>query len=95
MSFRWNFIQPDHEETIPRLQEELGIPRSVARLLAIRRIHTYDDARTFFRPSLTQLHDPFLMKGMDVGSDRLASAIRSNEKVVVYGDYDVDGTTAT
>ena len=95
MSFRWNFIHPDHEETVPRLQEELGIPRSVARLLAIRRIHTFDDARTFFRPSLTELHDPFLMKGMDAGSDRLASAIRSNEKVVVYGDYDVDGTTAT
>jgi len=95
MSFRWTFFQPDHEETIPRLQEDLGIPRSVAQLLAIRGIQTFDDARTFFRPSLNQLHDPFLMKGMDAGSDRLASAIRSNEKVVVYGDYDVDGTTAT
>jgi len=95
MSFRWTFIHPDHEETIPRLQDELGIPRSVAQLLAIRGIQTFDDAKTFFRPSLNQLHDPFLMKGMDAGSDRLASAIRSNEKVVVYGDYDVDGTTAT
>lgn len=95
MSFRWNFIQPEREETVPRLQEELGIPRSVAQLLAIRKIHTFEDARTFFRPSLSQLHDPFLMKGMDAGSDRLASAVRSGEKVVVYGDYDVDGTTAT
>ncbi len=95
MSFRWNFIQPEHEETVPRLQQELGIPKSVAQLLAIRRIETYEDAKKFFRPSLSQLHDPFLMKGMDAGSDRLASAIRSGEKVVVYGDYDVDGTTAT
>lgn len=95
MAFRWNFIQPEHEETVPRLQEELGIPRSIAQLLAIRKINTYDDAKTFFRPTLNQLHDPFLMKGMDAGSDRLASAIRTGEKVVVYGDYDVDGTTAT
>ena len=95
MSFRWKFIQPEHEEAVPRLQEELGVPRSIAQLLAIRKINTFEDARQFFRPSLNQLHDPFLMKGMETGSDRLASAIRSGEKVVVYGDYDVDGTTAT
>lgn len=95
MSFRWNYIQPDHEETISRLQEDLGIPRPVALLLAIRGIETFDDARLFFRPDLTQLHDPFLMKGVEEGSNRLASAVRSGEKVVVYGDYDVDGTTAT
>ncbi len=95
MSFRWNFIQPAHEETVPRLQEELGIPWSVAQLLAIRGITTFEDARTFFRPSLNHLHDPFLMKGMETGSERLASSIRNGEHVVVYGDYDVDGTTAT
>ncbi len=95
MSFRWNFIQPEHEEAVPRLQEELGIPRSIAHLLAIRKITTFEDAKKFFRPSLNQLHDPFLMKGMEAGSDRLASAVRSGETVVVYGDYDVDGTTAT
>ncbi|MDG5768237.1 single-stranded-DNA-specific exonuclease RecJ [Balneolales bacterium ANBcel1] len=95
MSFRWNYIQPEHEEAISRLREELGIPQPIARLLTIRGISTFDDARLFFRPSLSQLHDPFLMKDVDSGSDRLATAIRSNEKVVVYGDYDVDGTTAT
>ena len=95
MSFRWNIIQPEHEEAISRLQAELGVPGSIARLLAIRGIESFDNARDFFRPSLNQLHDPFLMKGMQEGSDRLASAIRSDEKVVVYGDYDVDGTTAT
>ncbi len=95
MSFRWNYIQPEHEKAISRLQENLGVPQSIARLLVIRGITNYDDARLFFRPSLTQLHDPFLMKDVDTGSDRLATAIRSDEKVVVYGDYDVDGTTAT
>lgn len=95
MSFRWNLIQPEHEEAVPRLQEELGIPRSIAQLLAIRRITTFEDARSFFRPSLNQLHDPFLMKGMEAGSERLATSIRNGERVVVYGDYDVDGTTAT
>ncbi|MEX0681629.1 MAG: single-stranded-DNA-specific exonuclease RecJ [Balneolales bacterium] len=95
MSFRWNYVQPDHEEAVSRLQQELGVPASIARLLVIRGIQTFDDARLFFRPSLEQLHDPFLMKGVDTGSNRLAEAIRTNEKVVIYGDYDVDGTTAT
>lgn len=95
MSFRWNFIQPEHEEAVSRLQQDLGVPGSIARLLAIRGINSYDDARLFFRPSINHLHDPFLMKGVEAGSNRLASAIRSDEKVVVYGDYDVDGTTAT
>ena len=95
MSFRWNYIHPEHEEAVSLLQEELGIPRSIASLLALRGITNFEDARLFFRPSLNQLHDPFLMKDVDVGSDRLAAAVRSDEKVVVYGDYDVDGTTAT
>ncbi len=95
MSFRWNYIQPEHEEAIPRLQKELGVPESIARLLSIRGIKTFEDARQFFRPDLESLHDPFLMKGMETGAERLAAAIRNSEKVVVYGDYDVDGTTAT
>ncbi|MBP3191706.1 single-stranded-DNA-specific exonuclease RecJ [Natronogracilivirga saccharolytica] len=95
MSFRWNYIQPEHEEAISRLQKELGVPESIARLLSIRGIKTFEDARQFFRPDLESLHDPFLMKGMETGAERLAAAIRNSEKVVVYGDYDVDGTTAT
>ncbi|MDI6400976.1 single-stranded-DNA-specific exonuclease RecJ [Balneolaceae bacterium ANBcel3] len=95
MSFRWNYIQPERGEAVSKIQQELGIPESIARLLVIRGIETFDDAKNFFRPTIDQLYDPFLMKGMEAGADRLASAIRSNEKVVVYGDYDVDGTTAT
>jgi single-stranded-DNA-specific exonuclease len=59
-----------------------------------RRISNFEEARSFFRPELSQLHDPFLMKDMDVAVDRITEAVRSGEKVMIYGDYDVDGTTA-
>lgn len=95
MSFRWVYAQPDQEKSAPDLESKLGIPEKIARLLAIRGIKTYDDAKYFFRPKIDNLHDPFLMKDMDVGAERLALAIRKGEKVLVYGDYDVDGTTAT
>jgi single-stranded-DNA-specific exonuclease len=95
MSFRWVYAQPDQEESALDLGSKLGIPDKIARLLAIRGIKTYDDAEYFFRPKIGNLHDPFLMKDMDVGAERLALAIRKSEKVLVYGDYDVDGTTAT
>jgi single-stranded-DNA-specific exonuclease len=87
--------QPEEEEIVPKLGDMLGIPEKIARLLAIRGIKTYDDAEYFFRPKIENLHDPFLMKDMDIGAERLALAIRTSEKVLVYGDYDVDGTTAT
>ena len=95
MSFRWVYAQPEQEEYISKLGETLGIPAKIARLLAIRGIKTYDEARYFFRPEIENVHDPFLMKDMDAGAERLALAIRKSEKVLVYGDYDVDGTTAT
>ncbi len=95
MSFRWVFAQPEEEKHISKLQDMLGIPEKIAYLLAIRGIKTFDDAEYFFRPKLENLHDPFLMKDMDAGAERLALAIRNREKVLVYGDYDVDGTTAT
>ena len=95
MSFRWNHIHTEHEEAVSVLRSELGVPESIARLLVLRGIKTFENAREFFRPSLTRLYDPFLMKGMHEGADRLAHAIRTGEKVLVYGDYDVDGTTAT
>lgn len=77
------------------MQSQLGISSTIARLLSIRGITTYSAAKSFFRPSLEELYDPFLMKDMDRGAQRLADAIRASETVVVYGDYDVDGTTAT
>src|SRR6056297_1635080 len=95
MSFRWVFSEPEREEAASILQEELGIPQKIAYLLSLRGIDTYDKAKSFFRPDLELIHDPFLMKDMDKGTDRLAKAIRDREKIIVYGDYDVDGTTAT
>lgn len=95
MSFRWVYAQPEQKERVSALQQALGVPEIIARLLAIRGIESYDDAKTFFRPTIDLLFDPFLMKDMDLGAERLALAIRKSEKVLVYGDYDVDGTTAT
>lgn len=95
MSFRWVYDEPEREGSVSELREKLGVPETIARLLALRGIHTYEDAKTFFRPDLGMMHDPFLMKDMDRATERLAKAIRSGEKILVYGDYDVDGTTAT
>jgi len=95
MSFRWVYTEPEREEAASILQEELGIPKKIAHLLVLRGIDTYDKAKSFFRPDLELIHDPFLMKDMDKATERLARAIRGGEKIIVYGDYDVDGTTAT
>ena len=81
-------------ETVARLSSELGIDPVLARLLVQRGIGTFQEARAFFRPSLDNLHDPFLMKDMDKAVERVEMAVRSGEKILVYGDYDVDGTTA-
>ena len=81
-------------ETVARLSSELGIDPVLARLLVQRGIGTFQEARAFFRPSLDNLHDPFLMKDMDKAVERVEAAVRSGEKILVYGDYDVDGTTA-
>ncbi|HOZ87715.1 MAG TPA: single-stranded-DNA-specific exonuclease RecJ [Bacteroidia bacterium] len=76
------------------LQSRLNIDRVVTALLGQRNILNYDAAKTFFRPDLKQLHDPFMMKGMKAAIDRIELAIAKNEKVLIFGDYDVDGTTA-
>jgi len=81
-------------ETQNKLAEELSISPVLAQLLVQRDIHTFDDARSFFRPDLANLHDPFLMADMDKAVERLTKAMRHNEKILIYGDYDVDGTTS-
>lgn len=94
MAFRWIYATPDREESVHTLQKELGVPHTIAYLLALRGINNFEQAKKFFRPDISQLHDPFLMKDMDKAAARLSNAIRNGEKVVVYGDYDVDGTTS-
>ncbi len=95
MTYRWVVTPVQDETTVKRLQEELGVHPTIARLLALRGINTFELARSYFRPNISKLHDPYLMKDMEKAAPRLADAIRHGEKVVVYGDYDVDGTTAT
>lgn len=94
MNKNWVIKAPGNEEAISSLVSELGIERPLAQLLAQRGVNTFDEAEAFFRPSLSNLHDPFLMKDMDLAIQRIEKAIQSKEKVMIYGDYDVDGTTA-
>lgn len=81
-------------QIVEHLQEVLNIERSLAILLVQRGINNFDEAKYFFRPELKNLHDPFLMKDMEKAVNRLEIALRKNEKILIYGDYDVDGTTS-
>ncbi|TXD81471.1 single-stranded-DNA-specific exonuclease RecJ [Subsaximicrobium wynnwilliamsii] len=91
---RWTLKPKPKPETIASLQETLQVDATVAILLAQRGIETYEAAKKFFRPSLKDLHDPFLMKDMDRAVERIEKALFNNENIMVYGDYDVDGTTS-
>ena len=91
---QWNLRPAADQDTVSRLSAELGVDRVLAELLVQRGVKTFDEARSFFRPSLDHLHDPFLMKDMDKAVDRIHTALQGKEKILVYGDYDVDGTTA-
>lgn len=91
---KWIIREPADRAKVERLAAEVGIDRVLADLLVQRGIETFGEARSFFRPSLDNLHDPFLMKDMDTAVERLHRAVASGEKILVYGDYDVDGTTA-
>ncbi|MCF0206829.1 MAG: single-stranded-DNA-specific exonuclease RecJ [Bacteroidales bacterium] len=91
----WNVKKYGDESVISRLQKEINVDRIVANLLSQRGISTYDEAKKFFRPSLDDLYDPYLMKDMEKAVERLSKAIDAGEKILIFGDYDVDGTTAT
>ena len=90
---RWKILTAD-QEPIKALQTSLGINYSLCKILVQRGIDTYDKAKNYFRPQLDHLHDPFLMKDMDIAVERILSAINKKEKILVFGDYDVDGTTS-
>ncbi|NMH89090.1 single-stranded-DNA-specific exonuclease RecJ [Flavivirga algicola] len=91
---RWTLKPKPETSKIEALQEALQIDSVLATLLLQRGIETYDQAKAFFRPSLNGLHDPYLMKDMDKAVARIEKAIANNENILVYGDYDVDGTTS-
>lgn len=89
---KWKLNRDFDEEVARNLQQELNIPFVVANILAQRGISTFDDAKRFFRPTSSDFHDPFIMYGMNEAVDRLIKAINEREKILVYGDYDVDGS---
>jgi single-stranded-DNA-specific exonuclease len=90
---RWTLRPKLEDQSITKLSEELKVTPLVAHLLLQRGIDSYEAARSFFRPSLSQLHDPFLMKDMDLAVERIERAMDQGENILVFGDYDVDGTT--
>lgn len=91
---KWIVIEPGNPALVRQLASELGIDQTLANLLVQRNIRTQSEARAFLRPQLDQLHNPFLMKDMEEAVTRLSRAIDSRERIMIYGDYDVDGTTA-
>ena len=91
---RWNVKPEPEKEKIAQLSSALQIDVSLAKLLCQRNIETFEEAKMFFRPSLDDLYDPFLMKDMDLAIRRIEEAISNDEFILIYGDYDVDGTTS-
>ncbi|MCS6818786.1 MAG: single-stranded-DNA-specific exonuclease RecJ [Chitinophagales bacterium] len=93
MQKRWRIIEADRQQ-IETLQKELRIHPALLRILVQRGINSYESAYEFFRPSMEKLHNPFAMKDMDKAVARIIQAVERNEKILIYGDYDVDGSTA-
>jgi single-stranded-DNA-specific exonuclease len=93
MEKRWTILEDDKAKTAD-LQKALNIHPAICKILSQRQLDTFDKAKDFFRPQLSQLHDPWLMKDMDKAVQRILAAIHDKEKILVFGDYDVDGTTS-
>ncbi|WP_275315004.1 single-stranded-DNA-specific exonuclease RecJ [Tenacibaculum bernardetii] len=91
---RWTLKPAPDSKKVNQLAKELSVDKTLAKILVQRNIDTFDKAKQFFRPSLNDLHDPFLMKDMQIAVERIEKAIANNENILVFGDYDVDGTTA-
>lgn len=91
---RWTLKTTPNITTVQQLSKDLSIDNTLSKLLVQRGISTFEEAKKFFRPSLEELHDPFLLKDMDLAVSRIEKAIASNENILIYGDYDVDGTTS-
>ncbi len=95
MEYQWKIEENWDRESIAEIKKELGIPELIAKILSQRGIDTFEKAKKFFRPDISQLYSPFLMKDMRKAVKRLIKALKKGEHILVYGDYDVDGTTAT
>lgn len=93
MKHRWTYY--DIHPQVDQIMELINVPRVIAQILLNRGVGTFDEARYFLKPTMDDLHNPFLMAGMDQAIERIASAIEKNEHIMIFGDYDVDGTTST
>jgi len=93
MQKNWNILESNNT-VVSKLSKALNVSEIVAHLLVLRGITTFEEAKSFFRPEISHLHDPFLMKNMQKAVDKIQAVIANGEKVLVYGDYDVDGTTS-
>ncbi|HEY5393177.1 MAG TPA: single-stranded-DNA-specific exonuclease RecJ, partial [Hanamia sp.] len=93
MQKRWKIVEPEPGK-IAELKESLSISSTLCNILIQRGIDTFEKAKNYFRPQLSQLHDPFLMKDMGKAVERILFAINNQQKILVFGDYDVDGTTS-
>ena len=94
MEKKWVVKEKGDTAVVKQLSAALNVSESLANLMAQRNISSASEATAFFNPSLDYLHDPFLMKDMNIAVDRISTAVKKNERILVYGDYDVDGTTA-
>ncbi len=92
--YRWNCVETPEESKVAQLKDELNLGDITASVLVQRGLDTFDKAKQYFLPAQDQLHDPFLMKDMDKAVERLNQALNNNQRILVYGDYDVDGTTS-
>ncbi|MEM6326497.1 MAG: single-stranded-DNA-specific exonuclease RecJ [Bacteroidota bacterium] len=94
--YRWTLRPVEDEDRVAEIAAQLNdLPVPLARALVLRGVDSFEGARTFFRPDISRLHDPFAMRDMDAAASRVVQAVEQNEHVMVYGDYDVDGTTST
>src|SRR5690606_18530624 len=94
MEYRWKIKEGADQEAVETLSKEINVNYTLANMLVNRGVSDFQKAKDFFRPHLDKLHNPFLMKDMDKAVDRLIAAILREEKILIYGDYDVDGTTS-
>ena len=90
----WIIENNENVEIINKLSRELNIDPILSSMLVNREIKSFNQAKEFFRPSIEKLHDPFLMKDMNLAAERILSAIEAEESIMIFGDYDVDGTSS-
>ena len=91
---KWIPINVPNQKEIDSLVKNLSVDLLISKILVQRGLNTFDKAKKFFRPKLEDLYDPFLMKDMDIAVDRIQNAISKKERILIYGDYDVDGVTS-